>query len=90
MADNGPITVVFGSSFPSPTKKKEKIVVKVGPPLTKLSGSAHADGPPQGRFARASMTKKRKNVVRTPITEFSGSAHDYDLSRPVSCLFEQI
>ena len=36
-----PLIVVFGSSLPS-SKKKKKNVVKVGPPLTKLSGSAHA------------------------------------------------
>ena len=33
--------VVFGSSLPSSTKKNG---VKVGPPLAKLSGSAHAAG----------------------------------------------
>ena len=33
--------VVLGSSFPSSSKKIEKKVVKVGPPLTKHSGSAH-------------------------------------------------
>ena len=33
----GPLMVVFGSSLPSLTKKKP--VVKVGPPLAKLSGS---------------------------------------------------
>ena len=36
--DDGPLIVVFGSSFQSSTKKN---VVKVGPPLRKLSGSAH-------------------------------------------------
>ena len=36
-ADVGPLMVVFGSSLPSSTKKT---VVKVGPPLAKLSGSA--------------------------------------------------
>ena len=35
-ADVGPLMVVFGSSLPSSTKKKN--VVKVGPPLAKLSG----------------------------------------------------
>ena len=34
----GPLIVAFGSSLPSSTKKS---VVKVGLPLTKLSGSAH-------------------------------------------------
>ena len=33
-----PLIVVFGSSLPS---TKIKIVVKVGPPLTKLPGSTH-------------------------------------------------
>ena len=37
-ADDGPLIVLFGSFLPSSTKKK---VVKVGPPLAKLSGSAH-------------------------------------------------
>ena len=37
-ADVGMPMVVFGSSLPSSTKKK--IVVKVRPPLAKLSGSA--------------------------------------------------
>ena len=36
--DDSPLMVVLGSSLPSSTKKK---VVKVGPPLTKLSGSVH-------------------------------------------------
>ena len=38
-ADDGPLIGVLGSSLPSSTKKKN--VVKVGSPLTKLSGSAH-------------------------------------------------
>ena len=38
--DDGPLIVVFGSFLPSLIKKKN--IVKVGPPLTKLSGSAHA------------------------------------------------
>ena len=37
-ADDGPLIVVLGSSLPSSTKKN---IVKVGPPLTKLSGSTH-------------------------------------------------
>ena len=43
-ADEGPLRVVLASSLPSSTKKKrkKKNVVKVGPPLTKLSGCAHA------------------------------------------------
>ena len=40
-ADDGPHIVVFGSSFPS-SKYKQQKKVKVRPPLTKLSGSAHA------------------------------------------------
>ena len=42
-AVDDPLKVVFGSFFPLSNYKKEKkkIVVKVGPPLTKLSGSAH-------------------------------------------------
>ena len=35
--DDGPLIVVLESSLPSSAKK----IVKVGPPLTKLSGSAH-------------------------------------------------
>ena len=37
-ADERPFIVTFGSSIPSSTKKN---VIKFGPPLTKLSGSAH-------------------------------------------------
>ena len=37
-ADVGPLIVVFESSLPSSTKQKN---VKIGPPLTKLSGSEH-------------------------------------------------
>ena len=37
-SDIGPLLVVFGSTLPSLIIK----LVKVGPPLTKLSGSAHA------------------------------------------------
>ena len=52
-ADNDPLIVVLGSSLPATTKKANKQkqntkknnnkinVVKFGPPLTKLSGSAH-------------------------------------------------
>ena len=36
--DYGPLIVVFGSFIPHQAKKTNK----VGPPLTKLSGSAHA------------------------------------------------
>ena len=36
-ADDDPLKVVFGSFLPSSTKKR----AKVGPPLAKLSGSAH-------------------------------------------------
>ena len=36
--DDDPLIVVLGSSLPSSTKKSN---VNVGPPLTKLSGSAH-------------------------------------------------
>ena len=38
-ADDGPFIAVFRSSILSSTKKKNAI--KSGPPLTKLSGSAH-------------------------------------------------
>ena len=41
-ANDRPLLVVFGSSLPSSTKKSnKKNVVRIGPPLTKLSGSAH-------------------------------------------------
>ena len=36
----GPLFVVFGSFLPLPTKNKN---VRVGLPLTRLSGSAHVD-----------------------------------------------
>ena len=36
--NDGPLLVLFGSSFPS---SKKKYVVRVGPPLAKLSGSGH-------------------------------------------------
>ena len=38
-ADNGPLKVGLGSSLPPSTLKTN--VVKVGSPLTQLSGSAH-------------------------------------------------
>ena len=49
-ADGGPLLLVFESSLPSSTKTTTKNnVVKVGPPLTKLSGSAHGTyGLPSG------------------------------------------
>ena len=37
-ADDGPFIAVLGSSSPYSTKKN---AIKFGPPLTKLSGSAH-------------------------------------------------
>ena len=43
-ADDDPLIVVLRSSLPSSTsskKQKTKKNVKIGPPLTKLSGSAH-------------------------------------------------
>ena len=46
-ADDGPLIVVFGSSH-----QLKEIVVKAGPPLTKLSGSAH------GRLRRALLGRK--------------------------------
>ena len=39
-ADDGPVKAVFRSSIPRSTKKRYQNLV--GPPLTKLSGSAHA------------------------------------------------
>ena len=39
--DDGQLIVVLGSTLPSSTKKIGKKIVKVGHPLTKLSGSAH-------------------------------------------------
>ena len=44
-ADDGPILAVFGSSLPSLTE--EKNAVRVVPPLTTLSGSAHGCIRPQ-------------------------------------------
>ena len=40
-AYDGQFKAVFESSFPSSTKKAKKNVIQFGPPLTKLSGSAH-------------------------------------------------
>ena len=41
-ADEGPLMVVIDPSSPHQTKKKQKKnPVKIGPPLKKLSGSAH-------------------------------------------------
>ena len=39
--NDGPRIVVFGSSHPSSNKYLKKREKQVGPPLTKLSGSAH-------------------------------------------------
>ena len=47
-ADNCLLLVVFGASLPPPPqkkKKKKKKLFRVGPPLTKLSGSTHEPGP---------------------------------------------
>ena len=44
-ANDGSLTVVFGFSLPSSTKKKIVKIgppLKVGPPMTKLSGSPHS------------------------------------------------
>ena len=41
-AVDGPLLVLFVSSFPSSKKKERKNVVRVGPPLANVSGSAHA------------------------------------------------
>ena len=41
-ADDGPLIVVFGSSTPPPHQALKKTLSKLDPPLTKLSGSAHA------------------------------------------------
>ena len=49
--DDGPLIVELGYSFPHQLKNKTKNVVKVGPPLTKLSGSAHACKSGKWRFA---------------------------------------
>ena len=53
-AGDGPLIVVLGSPLPLPAKniKEKKNVVKVGPPLTKLSGSAHAKAQTSLRMRR--------------------------------------
>ena len=44
-ADDGPLLVLFGSSFPlSKNKQKKKNIVRVGPPLAKISECAHGNG----------------------------------------------
>ena len=40
-ANDGPLSVLFGSSPLIKKKNKKKVVRIVGPPLAKLSGSAH-------------------------------------------------
>ena len=65
-ADDDPLIVVLGSFLPSSKKKKKKKkkknVVKVGPPLTKLSGSAHDYD--QIRIIKQNMTKLGKTNLR--------------------------
>ena len=51
-ANDGPLIVVLGSSLPISTPQKN---VKVGPPLTNLSGSAHV-------YKNMMETKKRVEV----------------------------
>ena len=51
-ADDGPLIMVFESSLPSSTKK----TVKIGPPLTKLSGSAHEKAYDEGTLSIAHFT----------------------------------
>ena len=41
-ANDGPLLVLFGSSLPSSKRNKKNNIVRVGPPLAKLSGSVHA------------------------------------------------
>ena len=49
-ADDGPFKLTFGCSIPSSTPKKK--VIKFGPPLSKLSGSAHDnDRKPENAYA---------------------------------------
>ena len=40
-ADIGPLLTIFRSSFPPRKKEKKQNIDNVGPPLTKLFGSAH-------------------------------------------------
>ena len=58
-ADDDPLIVVLGAFLPS---SKKKNVVKVGPPLTKLSGSAHDYD--QIRIIKQNMTKLGKTNLR--------------------------
>ena len=63
-ADDGPLTLVSGSSLPSSNKKN---FVKVGPPLTKLPGSAHespADLDVHCFFVFLLSAEQRLNTVR--------------------------
>ena len=71
-ADDDPLRVILGP--PSSTKnkkqkktkkKKRKKVVKVGPPLTKFSGSAHADThlPKQSSQHMIIIVKRRRQTI---------------------------
>ena len=59
-ADDGPLTVVFESSLSSSTKN----IVKVGPPLAKLSGSAHGDD----QTARVTQADIHMNIFLRVVT----------------------
>ena len=64
-ADDGPLLVVFGSSLSPHQLKQEKRrrnnVVRIGPPLTKLSESAH--GPPK----RTAVAGHQKEQLLRPL-----------------------
>ena len=61
-ADNGPFLVLFGSPLPSSKKKKKKKnVVRVGPPLNKLSRSAHGGG--SFEYQHTALVEKFENLI---------------------------
>ena len=55
-ANDGPLIVVFGSSLQQ-KNNKQKNVVNVGPPLTKLSGSAY-----ERNMGRKSLTSDYSSI----------------------------
>ena len=61
-ADDDPLIEVFGSSLPISKNKNKIKLVKVGPPLTKLSGSAHASFLRSKIYGKKEKTKYNKNA----------------------------
>ena len=77
--EGGQLIVVFGSPIPSSRKYKttKKNVVKVGPPMTNLSGSAHIYVP-----TNQSYLQYRLGIIRAISPFDSNVYHSHSLQAP--------